>query len=546
MFWSKRNQTYCTAIFISIIFMTIPLIINKIHISDEGENKGNAESLCVDSNFDVVKPDLSLERKNHIACADYYDSEGWHVFKVETFHRFDNSVRSFAAGFLEGYIYAKYINFHFRNINATIFNNVPLSKETKDFVHNQLEYVKELNKQNMDTYAFLGESNDDSESDYRETLSLVMEQYKGIYRGYKYRQQTDPDADTMILSEEDFYLITMQGDLEDIILAFEPKRDFRKEKDCSGYVKYVKETENLIVGHDTHNIYTLMNRIYKHYSLNITLSSGRKINDYKFSSRPGDFNSKDDYFVLSNRMVVLETSLGILDQTIYKNLRTNTIPKWIRVSIANKLCRDNEEWVDVFFRGNSGTHNNQWLVVDYNMFDKYLTETKKENNISPEKIVYLIEQIPLLDKKYYEDFSAKLFTDSYVASYNAPYFSEVIDSIGYRNTTGDYFHARRYEIFQNLNGDVKDIEGVKEVLRFHNKQYLCDTIAPRCDMVEKRPFGAVDAKVTDSSLINEMLSHIVYGPPHKEGVTEPFDFSLYPTYLHLGIPEVFKFEWIIA
>jgi len=369
-----------------------------------------------------------------------------------------------------------------------------------------------------------------------ETIQLLFEQYRGLYKGYTYSSYISGKQN--LIDENDFYLITMQADLEDIIPAFEPKRNFIKEKDCSGFVKFTND--NLIVGHTTHNLYTLMNRIYKHYQFNMVLSSGKKLNDFKYSSRPGDLNSKDDYYTLSNNMVVLETSLEIKDLNIYNNLKADTVPKWIRVNVANRLANSNQEWVNIFFRENSGTHNNQWLIVDYNAFNRYL------NTKEIKDIVFLAEQIPLLDKIYYEDFSDKLIRNTYVASYNAPYFEEVIDTIGYKNSSQDYSNARRKFLFENLNGQVVDISSAKTVLSFHSQEDICDTIAPRCDLVQNRPFGAVDSKITDKFMIKNMMSTIIYGPPHIKGVTEPFNFSNYPLYSHLGIPEYFDFDWINA
>jgi len=83
-------------------------------------------------------------------------------------------------------------------------------------------------------------------------------------------------------------------------------------------------------------------------------------------------------------------------------------------------------------------------------------------------------------------------------------------------------------------------------MRYHDLQDICDTIAPRCDKIQNRPFGAVDSKLINKELINlpEIGVKLIYGPPHIEGVTEPFNFAAYPTWSHLGIPEIFNFTWI--
>ena len=40
----------------------------------------------------------------------------------------------------------------------------------------------------------------------------------------------------------------------------------------------------------------------------------------------------------------------------------------IRNIVANRLATDGDSWTDIFSKYNSGTYNNQWMVVDYNKF----------------------------------------------------------------------------------------------------------------------------------------------------------------------------------
>ena len=104
----------------------------------------------------------------------------------------------------------------------------------------------------------------------------------------------------------------MQSDLEDIYPAFTGIS--YRNRECSGIVKLT--SDNLIVGHNTHNLYTLMNRIYKNYNLNLKIDN-KRLNNYKFSSRPGDLNSKDDFSLfLVNKSLIIKLFL----KKKYKNL----------------------------------------------------------------------------------------------------------------------------------------------------------------------------------------------------------------------------------
>lgn len=65
-------------------------------------------------------------------------------------------------------------------------------------------------------------------------------------------------------------------------------------------------------------------------------------------------------------MVVMETSLANMNSANYKDLSPNTVPCWLRATIAVNLAKNGTNWVDYFLKARSGTHNNQWLISDPN------------------------------------------------------------------------------------------------------------------------------------------------------------------------------------
>jgi hypothetical protein len=50
-------------------------------------------------------------------------------------------------------------------------------------------------------------------------------------------------------------------------------------------------------------------------------------------------NSKDDYYVLSSGLRVLETSLDNFNNDNYKDLNPLTVPCWLRAILACNLAR---------------------------------------------------------------------------------------------------------------------------------------------------------------------------------------------------------------
>ena len=150
-----------------------------------------------------------------------------------------------------------------------------------------------------------------------------------------------------------------------------------------------------------------------------------------------------------------------------------------------------------------------------------------------------------LNNKYYKDMTGELLSKGY-RSYNAPYFEEVKKDCGYKDE-GDYYHANRYHIILALDRTITDIKGVKFLIDYHDSVNLCDQIGARCDIGTDNPFGAIDAKITNRTMIGNMQAMIRYGPPYMDGVSLPFQFgSKYRKFSHFGIPEKFEYKWIIS
>ena len=95
-----------------------------------------------------------------------------------------------------------------------------------------------------------------------------------------------------------------------------------------------------------------------------------------FSSYAGMLVSTDDFYILGNGMAMEQTSLNVLNTTIYDELTPKSLMAWQRVRLANTLGRDAAEWASVFGEDNSGTYNNQYIVIDLN---KYVPPPKSQS-----------------------------------------------------------------------------------------------------------------------------------------------------------------------
>lgn len=87
-------------------------------------------------------------------------------------------------------------------------------------------------------------------------------------------------------------------------------------------------------------------------------------------------------------------------------MKPTTVPSWLRTLVANHLAHDNFEWIEYFTKERSGTHNNQWVLIN------------QKNLASKRNVIHFHEEAFSLYATV--DMTNNLFNDGYVGSYNVP------------------------------------------------------------------------------------------------------------------------------
>ncbi len=87
---------------------------------------------------------------------------------------------------------------------------------------------------------------------------------------------------------------------------------------------------------------------------------------------------------------------------------------WQRVRAASALAKSGEEYARIMQKYNTGTYNNQYMVVDFNLY--------KPGKELPPGTLWVIDQVPGLVAA--ADMTETL-SRGYWPSYNVPYFQEV-------------------------------------------------------------------------------------------------------------------------
>lgn len=493
------------------------------------------------------------------ALSDSVNETGWIYLEIETNPVLDDDSQMYEAGFIEGAITQKYIYYHWYNTWRTFCDDKPKTcKNIDGFLNANTKWLKPIIKKYSKFDPWWHHAN------------LYYIQLEGILAGYRNATKNCEES----LLWHDIFMMNMAWDLDTLVDVLAD--DTEREKignthigHCSAMIKLLPDYSDLIVGHNTWTGYNTMLRILKKYNFTIhmTPQSDEVIpgNIMTFSSYPGVTISGDDFNIMSSGLVTMETTNEVYGKSLWKYITPErTTMEAVRAMIANRIAHNGREWRDAFVQRNSGTYNNQWMIIDY----KQLTPGKRPNY----NLFWIVEQMPGII--FSTDLTISLDKSTYWASYNVPYFEYIFNISGYlqkEKEFGDWYsHSNnpRALIFKREHVNVTEVNSLMALLRYNN--YLqepfavcnctpihnaCNSIAARCDLnpesgtypipnLQHRMHGAIDAKVTNSKLAQEFKTYAVSGPtsgpdvpPFKWTSIEPNDHMD-----HLGHPEIFNFK----
>jgi hypothetical protein len=487
-----------------------------------------------DSNTWHLKPG-----KGGLADAVYLqqmNSTGWDILQITTDSKQTDNLQAWGAGFIEGALTHESI-WNAWSTNAPFVFPDGLS----EFVLAQDKWVR----------------SQDPVSDYWIQVNLVLKQFDGLIAGYtqyapiehslSYLQmlylQLGPELDDLT---EYLQIINGSGDGE---LLKPPSIGSH----CSVLVKLSSDGQHLYSSHDTWSHFNTMLRIYKHYNLQFSSVPTAAVS---FSSYPANLQSVDDFYITSTRLVIMETTNEVMNDSLYRNfIKKETVPEWIRIIVANRVAVSGEQWANLFEMYNSGTYNNQWQVIDYKLF-------VPGSPLKPGTL-WIAEQIPGLVVS--KDMTSVLSKQNFWPSYNIPYFDQIYNLSNYPayynkyGNTYSYSECARAQIFHRDAGKVETIENMKRIMRYNKYQTdplslhdACRSISARCDLNapwtantlnEYSPFGAIDSKITDEQMVLNMEALAVSGPTWDS--QPPFAWTKqWKSVLHYGQPTLFAFDYV--
>ena len=209
---------------------------------------------------------------------------------------------------------------------------------------------------------------------------LIALQFDGLFAG------VTAAAPELNITKWDLQLLNGVGDLFDLIPATTPsaRLDFNALSDselgeyifnagrCSGLIKVLPDFSNIFFSHSSWWSYHSMIRFMKHYETHLT-DANMANNRVSFSSYPGMLESLDDFYMMPDQhLAMVQTTNSMMNATLY-DINNNTSPKtsvlaWQRVRIASLLATNGATWHESMAHMNSGTYENQYMVLDFKQF----------------------------------------------------------------------------------------------------------------------------------------------------------------------------------
>lgn len=483
----------------------------------------------------------------------------------------------FAAGYAEAALTHHRIDQHFANVYLTFFpNGDAADKETlrdlQSFLRENLHWMREQ-------VAFYDMCPELLDAEYWDTVGTILAQFDGLVQGYQ-RFSTEPKP----VSEIDLFMLNADGDLQDLIPVIQRQQHadtgsrttsttaadvitqsfytFLKNLKCSALIRILPDFADLVWGHATWDVYSSMNRIYKHYEVPLmavsephssaaTASARRKIS---MSSSPGYLSSVDDWYMTNAGLGIMETTHGVFNSDLYALVTPKSVLCWLRSKVANFLGEDGMSWAATFSKYNSGTYNDQWMIIDTKRFVPGTGFQKSGLTI--------LEQLPGFI--HVEDVSLIVNDLGYWGSYNVPYFPSIYERSGFlaayksTNQSASWSHANctRAKIFQRDAPQISSFEDLKRIMRYNNwredplsSTHASHAVASRYDLeTDPKLFtlnGAIDAKATSWGRMQQgkLESEAVSGPTHDQNPVFEWTEALSAMSPHVGQPQRFNFTY---
>jgi len=493
------------------------------------------------------KPEIHFGHPNKTtddAWACYNNSihaNGWYKMHVHGRKGAKSEDIMLCAGFLEGALAQEGIFNHYlliREIKKYPVRARTYPPKVKDFMQRNLNYVR----LSVDSYP------DDK---YWQKIGLIMKQFDGIVAGYNYTAN-----ETSKLDDFDHWFFQSAGDMFDIAAIFKddaPPQEFREH--CTGLVRLTDNFDDVFFAHDAWSDYRELHGQLKEYDFHLPeFTAGRIV----MSTRVGKIASYDDFYLTDSGLFVIETTLNNYNDKLYDVVVPQCLFTWMRAVLSTWTTSSGKEWAETFIRHNSGTYNNQYVIIDSKKFTRYQKPTSD--------LLWIIEQFPG-DNWRMSDLTQQLVKNGYFPSVNCPYhedlykiagYPELVKSMGVYGAYRSNDHSPRFQIITREAHRIKTFDDFKAFMRYNNwkrdpysQHDPAQQIASRYDLREfptpygsPNNFGDLDSKCLRlTEAVTLMRMHAIASPPYDNNPFWEFGKAPFDKISSFGLPLLWNFNW---
>jgi hypothetical protein len=550
-------------------------------------------TIVMDANSGALKATSGISTTRAAAWGymkEELSKDGWIKLFVQTTDssRVPNDIRMYAAGFVEGLLSAVRISQFYSNSFQTLMkdeNNAAAINNLKRVFEDELKFVQSK------TNIHAGTASVEPADPYWKQIRYQYMQMWALKDAYNFVAAANGVRQLSLL---DFMFINSHAELPELLQAYAPdamkkrpsfllqgdamnparQRALRgnsnnegnatsqeadhdweerlsKNGHCSALVRLASENKDLFVGHTTWGDYGKMTRIFKYYHFDLA-GANTKAKLVGFSSYPGCISSTDSFYMLNSGLVVMDTSLEILNANVYDRVsKNNHVPDFMHIMAANRMASSAAHWAVLFSEVNSGTGNSQWMIIDYNRF--------VPSKPIPDGTLWVLEQVPGITMK--KDMTSWLRDKGYWASYNRPYFEQTRTMSGHTEAEKkhgalySYENGPRASILKKvtpLSEHLMDMRGIMNRNMWQSEGIPTKSpghaISARMDLsFSKIPNGGIDAKVANRCLFRAMQCQAISGPSHDSQKIFKWkggDVDVMKGWPHLGLPDTWDFNWV--
>ena len=497
-----------------------------------------------------------------------------------------DGAQMYGAGLVEGFLSARAIADYF--LNTRDYFAAPTGLNAS-LAHGEMDWLEE-----QDRAARAAVAGADAGDEPLQALRLLLLQFDGLVAGYQAAVDEEKEADEKSslppLTATDFLFLNGNGDLYDLIECFRPSPSppptyarLATAGRCSALVAVAPDVSDLFIGHAVWDSLSQATKVYKHFTTWLRVG-GPGAQRSSFSSFPGELSSDDDFYVTASSrasLAIVSTTLHIVNPALYADASpaSGSLLCWQRARLATLLARSGPHWATLFAANNSGTYNNEWLVVDLAKFEPGAELAAG--------LLTVVDQIPGLVTAADRTRSLER---GYWPSYNLPSDPRVYNACGLGSGDAVEAHtaragaagarwlsyqlAPRASIFRRDGGGISSLSRLRDVVRgVHRAPGGAPTLDPlargdalasvcgradlEADPAAREPRGCFDGKVTSwkeargergaggaLATTPSLAAHVVTGPSTHGGLLPPFrpgDWGgVMPS---RGMPPAFDFAW---